>query len=110
PALEGVPVERAFAGPVSAWADAIADEAQAEGAAAARPARPARRVKGRGDPTMSDRSVPLRPAPEKPIKTARGTSMGGRGTAKERAGAGLMPIAGMDTSLEDAESLPQSAV
>jgi excinuclease ABC subunit B len=52
PQLEGTPVDEAFAGPVSAWADAIADEAEREG-------RPKRRVKGRGDPTLSDRSLPL---------------------------------------------------
>jgi excinuclease ABC subunit B len=120
PQLEGTPVDEAFAGPVSAWADAIADEAEREG-------RPKRRVKGRGDPTLSDRSLPLpqsETAPlrrasratspargeEKPLKTARGTSMGGRGTARERAGAGLMPVPGLDVALEDVESLPQAGV
>src|SRR5688500_4572113 len=104
PALEGVPLGEAFAGPVSAWADAIADEAEREG-------KPKRRVKGRGDPTLSDRSLPLAPTrPEKHLKTARGTSMGGRGTARERAGAGLMPVAGLDVALEDVESLPQAGV
>ena len=47
---------------------------------------------------------------EKPIKTARGTSMGGRGTAKERAAAGLNPVAGLDVALEDVSNLPQNAV
>src|SRR5205085_8510456 len=47
---------------------------------------------------------------EKPMKTARGTSMGGRATARERAGAGLMPVAGLDVTLEDAEARPQGAV
>ncbi len=104
PALEGVPLGEAFAGPVSAWAEAVADEAERQG-------KPKRRVKGRGDPTLSDRSLPLAPsAPEKHLKTARGTSMGGRGTARERAGAGLMPVAGLDVALEDVESLPQSGV
>ena len=104
PALEGVPAEQAFSGSGSAWADAIADEAEREG-------KPKRRVKGRGDPTLSDRSLPLVPSPpEKPLRTARGTSMGGRGTARERAGAGLMPVAGLDIGLEDVESLPQSGV
>jgi excinuclease ABC subunit B len=36
--------------------------------------------------------------------------MGGRGTAKERAGAGLMPVAGLDVALEDVEALPPSGV
>jgi excinuclease ABC subunit B len=43
-------------------------------------------------------------APQKPIKTARGTSMGGKGTARERAAAGLNPVPGIDMSLEDAEA------
>jgi excinuclease ABC subunit B len=114
PSLEGVPVERAFAGPVSAWAEAIADEAAAD-APALPPVTQKRQVKGRGSTILEDRSVPLRPSPpeparERPIKTARGTSMGGLGTARERAGAGLMPVAGLDIALEDAESLPQGGV
>ncbi len=42
-----------------------------------------------------------------PLKTARGTSIGGPGTAKERAAGGLMPVAGLDVTLEDAGDLPQ---
>jgi excinuclease ABC subunit B len=45
-----------------------------------------------------------------PLKTARGTSIGGPGTARERAGAGLMPVAGLDVALEDAAGLPESGV
>ena len=111
--LEGAPVP---SGPISAWAEEITREREvAEG--------PKRRVKGRGDPTLSDRSIALQPAPgdrpkarmkrteeEKPLKTARGTSIGGRATARERAGAGLMPVAGLDVTLEDAEAFPQGAV
>jgi len=104
--LEGSPLD--LSGPVTAWAEAIADEALRD---AAPPETPKRRVKGRGSTLLEDQSVPLRPSPaEKPIKTARGTSMGGRGTARERAGAGLMPVAGLDVSLEDAENLPQAGV
>ncbi len=44
-------------------------------------------------------------APQKPLKTARGTSMGGRGSAKERAAVGLNPVPGVDVDLEDAEEL-----
>ena len=36
--------------------------------------------------------------------------MGGRASAKERAGAGLMPVAGLDVMLEDAGALPPSGV
>ncbi|WP_416223124.1 excinuclease ABC subunit UvrB [Tianweitania sp.] len=43
-------------------------------------------------------------------KSARGTSMGGAATPKERAAAGLNPVAGMDISLEDASSLNSSGV
>ncbi len=109
--LQGVPLP---AGPVSAWAEEIAREASQN------PKKPKRRVKGRGDPTLSDRSIALTPPGEKrrprlpederPLKTARGTSMGGRATARERAGAGLMPVAGLDVTLEDAEARPQGAV
>jgi excinuclease ABC subunit B len=43
-------------------------------------------------------------APQRPLKTARGTSMGGKGTARERAAAGLNPVPGIDMSLEEAEA------
>ncbi len=49
-------------------------------------------------------------APQKALKTSRGTSMGGRGSAKERAAVGLSPVAGLDVNLEDVGSLPQNAV
>src|SRR5689334_16930266 len=49
-------------------------------------------------------------APQKPLRTSRGTSMGGRGTAKERAAVGLNPVPGLDVSLEDVSSLPASGV
>ena len=53
-------------------------------------------------------------APQKPLrgrdaagksyKTSRGTSMGGLGTAKERAAAGLNPVPGIDMSFAEAEA------
>ncbi|WP_349434666.1 excinuclease ABC subunit UvrB [Pararhizobium sp. A13] len=43
-------------------------------------------------------------------KSARGTSMGGTSDPKTRAAAGLNPVAGMDTSLEDAEALATGGV
>jgi excinuclease ABC subunit B len=49
-------------------------------------------------------------APQRPLKTSRGTSMGGRGSAKERAAVGLNPVAGLDISLEDVGTLPTNAV
>lgn len=45
---------------------------------------------------------------DKPIKTARGTLIGGKTSAKERSRAGLNPVAGIDISLEDVDNLPQS--
>ena len=106
---------RFAAGPIATWAEEIARSAESS-------EKPKRRVKGRGDPTLSDRSLPLNPSgvkkaqtgrlppEEKPMKTARGTSMGGKATARERAGAGLMPVAGLDVTLEHAKSFPQGAV
>jgi len=41
-------------------------------------------------------------------RTARGTSMGGKASARERAASGLNPVAGLDIALEDAEALPAS--
>src|SRR5262249_7721518 len=41
---------------------------------------------------------------ERPLKTARGTSMGGKGSARERAAVGLNPVPGVDMSLEEAEA------
>jgi len=49
-------------------------------------------------------------APQRPFKTSRGTSMGGRGSAKERAAAGLNPVPGLDIALEDVGVMPASAV
>ncbi|HEX9905419.1 MAG TPA: excinuclease ABC subunit UvrB [Propylenella sp.] len=104
--FDGRPTDGTLSGPIASWAQAISDAGGND-----RDARPKRRVKGRGDPTLSDRSLQLTPPQsEKPLKTARGTSIGGRASARERAGAGLMPIAGLDITLEDAESLSQGAV
>ena len=69
-------------GSVSAWADEVARQADSG-------------AKSRKSTTF---------------KTARGTSIGGPGTAKERAAGGLMPVAGLDVTLEDAGDLPQSGV
>ncbi len=43
-------------------------------------------------------------------RTGGGASIGGSTDPKERAGAGLMPVAGLDVTLEEAGSLPQSGV
>jgi excinuclease ABC subunit B len=62
--------------------------------------------------------APAQPAPAKPTtaknttsqKTSRGVSIGASSDPKTRAAAGLNPVAGMDISLEDAESLAPGAV
>src|SRR5215831_10386203 len=41
---------------------------------------------------------------ERPLKTSRGTSMGGKGSARERAAVGLNPVPGVDMTLEEAEA------
>jgi excinuclease ABC subunit B len=66
------------------------------------------RVKPEND--VADKSGKSASRKTAPLKTARGTSIGGPGTAKERAGAGLMPVAGLDVALEDAAGLPESGV
>ncbi|KAB0679789.1 excinuclease ABC subunit UvrB [Aureimonas leprariae] len=86
--FEGAPLD----GPVSGWADQIAQdlEVQAEKTAA----RP---------------KLPKKPN-EKNLKSARGTSMGAATDPKQRAKAGLNPVAGMNVSLEEASALPPSGV
>src|SRR5690606_13175782 len=78
-------------GPISDWAGQIAEEASKPSA-----------------PSAKKKKVPERSAAAS--RTARGTSMGGAASAKERAAAGLMPVAGMDVSLEDAEQMASSGV
>ncbi|MEM6762039.1 MAG: DEAD/DEAH box helicase family protein, partial [Pseudomonadota bacterium] len=80
---------------------------------AARKKLPARK----GDPSPSPKGPQKRTkagkdgaakAPKGGERTARGTSMGGKASARERAGAGLNPVAGLDIALEDAEALTPS--
>ena len=47
---------------------------------------------------------------KKNLRTSRGTSMGGRGSAKERAAVGMNPVPGVDVNLEDVGAMPASAV
>ena len=86
--LEGT----ALGGSISGWADEIAEEAERQRAPRKKPAK----------------KIPQRSAA--PAKTARGTSMGGAASARERAAAGLNPVAGLDVSLEDAGNLSSSGV
>ena len=96
---------RPLAGPVGDWARQIEEQAERETPVpdAPAPAPPEAKAKPR----------PKKPAARKPDgggRTARGTSTGGKATAKERAAGGLNPVAGLDIGLEDAEALPDSAV
>ncbi|MEP9396502.1 excinuclease ABC subunit UvrB [Mesorhizobium sp. KR2-14] len=85
PELSGTPLS----GSIADWAEEISREAEKTKPKAAK-------------------KVPERSAA--PARTARGTSMGGAATAKERAAAGLNPVAGMDISLEEAETLAPAGV
>ncbi|TPK91363.1 excinuclease ABC subunit UvrB [Mesorhizobium sp. B2-4-17] len=87
-------------GSISDWAEQIEQEAEREG-----------RQTGKGDGGKSPK--PAKKIPERsaaPGRTARGTSMGGAATARERAAVGLNPVAGLDISLEEAETMTSSGV
>ncbi|WP_370671662.1 hypothetical protein [Nitratireductor aquibiodomus] len=90
PALSGTPLSGSPSGSIADWADEIAQEAE-------KPAKPKKPKKPAGRSASAS-------------KTARGTSMGGAASAKERAAAGLMPVAGLDVTLEEAEGLSSSGV
>ena len=49
--------------------------------------------------------VKVKKASTKGTRTSRGTSIGGKATAKQRAAAGLNPVAGLDVGLEDASKI-----
>ena len=92
PELSGTPLS----GSVSDWAAQI--EREAEAVSKARQGRPAGAPDGtpsRSEPQSGDSvSAKKKKIPERssaPTKTARGTSMGGAATARERAAAGLNP-------------------
>ncbi len=84
--LSGEPLS----GSIADWAEEIAREAEAQPKA------------------KPSRKIPERSA--SPTKTARGTSMGGAASARDRAAAGLMPVAGLDVTLEEAAGLSKAGV
>ncbi|TIS56793.1 excinuclease ABC subunit UvrB [Mesorhizobium sp.] len=88
-------------GSIADWAEQIEQEAEKEG-------RPAVSGKDGGKSPKTAKKIPERSA--SPTRTARGTSMGGAASAKERAAVGLNPVAGLDISLEDAESVSPGGV
>ncbi|WP_352758412.1 excinuclease ABC subunit UvrB [Mesorhizobium sp. M0847] len=86
-------------GSIADWAEQIEQEAEKEG-----------RLTGKGDgkSPKSAKKIPERSAA--PGRSSRGTSMGGAATARERTAAGLNPVAGLDISLEDAETMASGSV
>ncbi|PZV39157.1 excinuclease ABC subunit UvrB [Mesorhizobium kowhaii] len=94
--LSGTPLT----GSIADWAEQIEQEAEKEG-----------RLVGRGDGGKAPK--PSKKIPERstsPGRSSRGTSMGGAATARERTAAGLNPVAGLDISLEDAETMASGSV
>lgn len=86
-------------GSIADWAEQIEQEAEKEG-----------RVSGKvgGKSPKPAKKIPERSS--SPGRTARGTSMGGAASARERTAAGLNPVAGLDISLEDAETMASGGV
>ncbi|MEP3672688.1 MAG: DEAD/DEAH box helicase family protein, partial [Hyphomicrobiales bacterium] len=106
-AFDGAPVDIGSSS-ISDWADEITEDAAASSPVPA--PSPSSRVK---KPTLddmgpgTDKQVPVKKSNKKPkaLNTARGTSMGGIATARERTAGGLNPVSGLDVSLEEAENL-----
>ncbi len=91
-----------LSGSIADWAEQISQEAEQQRLSA---------TQGNGTDKASGKTAKkVAPRSASPTRTARGTSMGGAASAKDRAAAGLNPVAGLDISLEDAASLPKSAV
>ncbi len=88
--LSGAPLSGSIAGPIADWAKEIGDEA----------------AKPRAKNPKQPKKIPERS--KEASRSGRGTSMGGAASAKERAAAGLNPVAGLDISLEDAAGLNPS--
>ena len=96
-----------LSGPISGWADEIARGTETKAERSADAGEAPEKAAGKKSKTARD---PKTPTGQKPGRTARGTSMGGTTDPKQRAAAGLNPVAGMDVSLEDAKSLPEGGV
>ncbi|QLF71416.1 excinuclease ABC subunit UvrB [Peteryoungia desertarenae] len=95
-------------------AEKVALEKANQPAAGRKPERASEPMRGpRGAKSQSDDSVSAKQVTAKHTtsqKTSRGVSIGASSDPKTRAAAGLNPIAGMDVSLEEAESLATGAV
>lgn len=99
----GVPLS----GSVSDWAAEIAQTADAPVEQAVPEIKKPAGKAPAGKKTAPKKIQTSSPAPS---RSARGTSMGGSASARERTAAGLNPVAGLDVSLEDAESLSSGGV
>ncbi|SIT56686.1 UvrABC system protein B [Mesorhizobium prunaredense] len=133
--LSGTPVT----GSIADWAEQIEQEAEKEGrqisplegemspkategigkgsaqhkgtpsaAAPTPPGGSAATLPSRGREGAKAKKIPERSS--SPGRTARGTSMGGAASARERTAAGLNPVAGLDVSLEEAETMASGGV
>ncbi|WP_159953107.1 excinuclease ABC subunit UvrB [Rhizobium sp. 18065] len=95
-------------------AEKLALEKAQQSAAGRKPERASEPVRGpRGAKSQSDGSASAKQATAKhttATTTSRGVSVGASSDPKTRAAAGLNPVAGMDVSLEEAESLAPGAV
>src|SRR6185312_4228968 len=112
-----------LSGSISDWAEQIEREAESEVRGTPTP-NPSPQGGGELGTDDSESPSPLRggvrgggkPAKKIPAKSAspsrssRGTSMGGAASARERTAAGLNPVAGLDISLEDAETMASGGV
>ncbi|MER8747804.1 excinuclease ABC subunit UvrB [Mesorhizobium sp. M1050] len=134
PELSGTPLTSSIAD----WAEQIEEEAEKEGrrqisplegemspkttegvvtegtAGTSNPVEPtppggsAATLPSRGRESAKSKKIPERSS--SPGRSARGTSMGGAASARERTAAGLNPVAGLDISLEDAETMASGSV
>lgn len=111
--FEGAPLQ----GSVSDWVKQLEAEAEASGvetqreiASKAGKHRKRIEIAAREEAIKAAKSAPTTAKNTTASKTARGVSIGASSDPKTRARAGLNPVAGMDTSLEDAENLAAGAV
>ncbi|MHA6641734.1 excinuclease ABC subunit UvrB [Mesorhizobium sp. A623] len=88
-----------LSGSIADWAERIEREAENEGRAP---------KADTGKSPKPSKKVPERSS--SPSRSSRGTSMGGAASARERTAAGLNPVAGLDISLEDAETMASGGV
>ncbi|MER8425929.1 excinuclease ABC subunit UvrB [Mesorhizobium sp. M1403] len=86
-------------GSIADWAEQIEQEAEKEG-----------RVSGKVGGKLAKPAKKIPERSSSPGRTARGTSMGGAASARERTAAGLNPVAGLDVSLEEAETMASGGV